>query len=357
MSKPDYLSKLLEVSKNDSATVATDGLLADCDSFVDTGCYALNALMSGSIYKGMPGNKILGLSGDPATGKTYFALSIARNFQKQNPTGIVLYFDSEGAITTDTLSDRGFDLERIAIFPVSTIEEFRNQAKAILVDYNKQEKNTRPPMLMVLDSLGMLSSSKEVEDIEEGKNVRDMTKSGLIRGMFRVLTLELAKANIPMIVTAHSYDQVGTMYPQKVVGGGLGLMYAASTIIMLSKRKERANDEVIGNIIRATLKKGRFAIENRDVELLLNYKEGLHRYYGLVPVAEKYDVLKKVSTRYELPDGSKVFESVLYKNSDKYFTDDLMKKIDEACDKEFTYHSAANTTNNTENVTTNETAN
>ncbi len=209
--KSDYAKKLLELSKNTSASIADDGLLADCDFFVDTGCYALNALISGSIYKGMPGNKIIGLAGDPATGKTYFALSIAYNFQQQDPNALVLYFDSESAITSDMLEGKGFDMERVLIFPVSTIEEFRNQAMAILVDHNKQDPAKRPKLLMVLDSLGMLSSSKEVEDIGDGKNVRDMTKSQLMKGAFRVLTLELAKANVPMIVTAHSYDQIGCL--------------------------------------------------------------------------------------------------------------------------------------------------
>ena len=105
--------------------------------------------------------------------------------------------------------------------------------------------------MFVLDSLGMLSTEKEITDALNDKQVRDMTKSQLTKGAFRMLTLKLGQANIPMIVTNHTYDVIGAYVPTKEMGGGSGLKYAASTIIYLSKKKEKDGTDVVGNLIKA----------------------------------------------------------------------------------------------------------
>ena len=234
------------------------------------------------------------------------------------------------------LEDRGVDVKRIAIMPVATIQEFRTQAVKILDKYLEQKE--RAPMMFVLDSLGNLSTEKEMQDIADGKDTRDMTRAQLIRGAFRVLTLKLGKANVPLIVTNHVYDVVGSYVPMKKMGGGSGLEYAASSIIFLSKKKDKDKDgEVSGAIVKAVLKKARLTIENKQVETLLNYAHGLDPYYGLLDLAEKFGIFKKVSTRYELPDGSKVFESAILKDPEKYFTQEVLEQIDEGCKQEFLY--------------------
>ena len=122
--------------------------------------------------------------------------------------------------------------------------------------------------MFCLDSLGMLSTSKEVDDTEQGKDTRDMTRAQVVKSIFRVLTLKLGKANVPMLVTNHTYDVVGSYVPMKEMGGGSGLKYAASTIIYLSKKKEKDGTEVIGNIIKCETKKSRFTKENVKIETL-----------------------------------------------------------------------------------------
>ena len=191
--------------------------------------------------------------------------------------------------------------------------------------------------MMCLDSLGMLSTTKEVGDISEGKETKDMTRAQLVKGCFRVLTLKLGKAGIPLLVTNHTYKQVGTMFPTDVMGGGSGLQYAASTIIFLSKRKEKEGTDVVGNVIHCKNFKSRLTKENKRVDVLLRYDQGLNRYYGLLELAEKYDIIKKVSTRYEMPDGAKVFGKQIISDPEKYFTDDIMKSLNEAAHKEFSY--------------------
>ena len=332
------LNDLIKESGNKYASIVEDGISgSDVKGFVDTGSYIFNALLSGSIYGGIPDNKIIALAGESATGKTYFTLGVVHKFLTDNPDAVVLYFDTEQAVTSDMIRDRGIDPSRIAIMPVATVESFRHQAISIVDKYNDLPASEKKPMMIVLDSLGMLSTEKEMADTAEGKTTRDMTRAQVIKATFRVLTLKLGAAGIPMIMTNHTYDAVGSMFPTKEMSGGAGLKYAASTIVYLSKKKVKEGTDVIGNIVHCKLFKGRLTKENAMVDVLLNYESGLHPYYGLLTLAEKYGIIKKVSTRYEFPDGTKVYEKSVYKDPEKYFTADIMKKLDEAASKEFCY--------------------
>ena len=329
----DYLDNLLKATGNEFAAKVSDGVEAgDVSGYVDTGSYILNALVSGDIYGGIPSNKITALAGETATGKTFFALGMVKQFLSTNPSGGVLYFESESALTKEMIESRGIDSQRMIILPVTTIQEFTHQAVKVVENHTEDR-----PLMMCLDSLGMLSTTKEVGDISEGKETKDMTRAQLVKGCFRVLTLKLGKAGIPLLVTNHTYKQVGTMFPTDVMGGGSGLQYAASTIIFLSKRKEKEGTDVVGNVIHCKNFKSRLTKENKKVDVLLRYDQGLNRYYGLLELAEKYDIIKKVSTRYEMLDGTKVFGKQILSDPEKYFTDDIMKSLNEAANKEFSY--------------------
>jgi hypothetical protein len=183
----------------------------------------------------------------------------------------------------------------------------------------------------------MLSTSKEMNDGLEGKEVRDMTRSQVIKSVFRTVTLKLGKFSIPLIVTNHTYDVIGAYVPTKEMGGGTGLKYAATTIVYLSKKKEKVDNEVVGNIIHCKLYKGRLTRENKMIDTLLTFDRGLDKYYGLVPLAIKHGIFKKNSTKVELPDGKTVFESQINKNPEKFFTEEVLKAIDAAAAKEFKY--------------------
>jgi RecA/RadA recombinase len=335
----DFLSSIVKSSGNKFASLVSDGLQgSDVSGFVDTGCYVFNGLLSGGIYLGLPNNKILALAGESSTGKTYFTLGIVSKFLKDNPNAVVLYFDSEQAVTSEMFKKRGIDPKRVAVFPVATIEEFRHQAITIVDKYLELPEDDRKPTMIVLDSLGMLSTSKEMNDTAEGKETRDMTRAQIVKSTFRVLTVKLGIAKIPMIMTNHTYQVVGAYVPMSEMGGGTGLKYAASTIVYLSKKKDKnADGEVIGNIVHAKLYKGRFTKENSMVDLRLNYESGLDPYYGLVDIAVEAGIFKKNSTRIELPDGSKVFEKTIYDNPEKYFTKDILDQIDKAVYNKFSY--------------------
>jgi RecA/RadA recombinase len=334
----DFFRNLVKEIKDEETSIASDGVgSAEFGSFIDTGSYALNAVISGSIYGGVPDNKVTAFAGESATGKTFFVLGVVRSFLEKNPHGGVVYYDTEAALTKGMMEDRGIDTTRVIIAEPDTIQKFKTHALKMLDAYSKQDEKTRPPMLFVLDSLGLLSTSKEMEDSLEGKDVRDMTKSQIIKAAFRVLTLKLAKVKVPMIVTNHVYEMVGAYVPTKELGGGSGLKYAASTIAMLSKRKEKDGTDVIGNIVRVKMYKSRLSKEHSQVEVLLTYEKGLDRYYGLLDLAEKYGIFKKSSTRYELPNGKTAFGKQINNNPEDYYTEDVLKALDEAAAKEFKY--------------------
>ena len=334
----DFLKDIAKQAGNEYASIVADGGdLLDVDSYIDTGSYVFNALLSGSIYGGLPSNKITAIAGESATGKTFFVMGMCKNFLDANPDAGVIYFESESAITKQMVIDRGIDPQRMVMFPVTTVQEFRTQALKVLDKYLEQNEADRKPILLCLDSLGMLSTTKEVEDTADGKETRDMTRAQVLKAVFRVLTLKLGRAKVPMVVTNHTYDVVGSMFPTKEMGGGSGLKYAASSIVYLSKKKEKDGTEVIGNIVHCKNQKSRITVENKMVDVRLTYDKGLDKYYGLLDLALKYGIFKNVSTRIELPDGSKTFGKTINNNPEKYFTEDIMKQLDECAEKEFKY--------------------
>ena len=333
-----FLDSVIKDSGNEFAGLVSEGVAAgDITNYVDTGSYIFNALVSGSLFGGLPSNKVTALAGESSTGKTFFALSVVRNFLASNPDGGVIYFETESAISRDMIESRGIDSSRMVLFPVATIEEFRTQACRIVDKYLKEPKDKRQPMMFVLDSLGMLSTSKEMDDISNDKQVRDMTKSQLIKGAFRVLTLKLGQASIPMIVTNHTYDVIGSYVPAKEMGGGTGLKYAASTIIYLGKKKEKDGTELVGNIIKCEAKKSRLSKEGSKVETRLFFDDrGLDKYYGLLELGEKHGVFKRVGNRIAI-GGSNVYPKSILSDPEKYFTDEVMAKLEEAAKQEFSY--------------------
>ena len=333
-----FIKDLVKASGNEYANIVAEGVSAgDVDSFVDTGSYIFNALLSGSLYGGLPANKITAIAGESATGKTFFALGMCKQFLEDNPDSAVIYFESESAITKEMIEERGIDSNRMIIVPVVTVQEFRQQAISILDKYLETDESKRPPMMFCLDSLGMLSTTKEIEDTAAGKETRDMTRAQIVKGAFRVLTLKLGRAKVPMIVTNHTYDVIGSMFPTKEMGGGSGLKYAASSIVYLSKKKEKEGTEVIGNIIHCKNAKSRLTVENRIVDVRLTYDKGLDRYYGLLDLALDSGVFEKQSTRVLLPTGKTEFGKTINNNPEKYFTEDVMEKLELVVNGYFKY--------------------
>ena len=331
----DFLKEIVKEIGNEYTQLASD--IDETEKYVDTGSYIFNGLVSGSIFGGVSSNKITAIAGESSTGKTFFSLAVVKNFLDSNPDGYCLYFDTEAAVNKSLLTDRGIDLNRLVVINVVTIEEFRGKALKAVDKYLQMPIEDRKPCMFVLDSLGMLSTEKEITDALNDKQVRDMTKSQLVKGAFRMLTLKLGQANVPLIVTNHTYDVIGAYVPTKEMGGGSGLKYAASTIIYLSKKKEKDGKEIIGNIIKAKTHKSRLSKENKTVEIRLYYDDrGLDRYYGLLELGEIGGLWKNVAGRYEI-GGKKLYAKQILAEPETYFTSEVMQALDEIAQKEFSY--------------------
>ena len=334
-----FFKDIVKEIDNDYAGLLSDGSIGDIGGYIDSGSYIFNALVSGSVYGGIPSNKVTAIAGESSTGKTFFCLGMVQSFLANDPEAGVIYFESESAISKQMIEERGIDSQRMMLVPVTTVQEFRTQAIKILDKYLEQKAEDRKPLMFVLDSLGMLSTSKELADSADGKDTRDMTRAQVVKAIFRVLTLKLGKANVPMVVTNHTYDVVGAYVPTKEMGGGSGLKYAASTIIYLSKSKEKDGKEVVGNIIKAKAAKSRLTKENSLVETRLFYDaRGLDKYYGLLELGEKYGVFERKGNRVVVGESS-VYPSVILASPEKYFTEEIMAQLEEAARKEFGYGS------------------
>jgi RecA/RadA recombinase len=334
----DFFKSFIDDFDDPDTALAVDGKSpAEFSGFIDTGSYILNAAVSGSLFRGIPNNKAIVFAGESTTGKTYFALGILRNFLDTDPRARGFIFDTEAAITQEMLVERGIDPARVAISAPQHIQHFRNTASKLLDKYAELAPKDRFPALLILDSLSMLPSRKEVEDTKEESDKKDMSKPGEIKGTFRILRLKLAKVGMPMLVTNHVYVNIGGYGNQKTVAGGSGAIYASDSIVMLSKRAEKIDDERVGSVVHVSMLKSRLSREGTKVDTRILYDGGLDRYYGLLTLAEDAGLFKKVAGKYELPDGSKQFEKTINRNPAKFFTKDILDTLDAYVATKFRY--------------------
>ena len=334
--KNEFISGLISAIGDDVA-VSMDAL-PDTLTTMDTGSYSLNALLGADIFKGPPVT-IIGLAGDPSTGKTFFAVCLAKLFLDTHPNSVVIYYESEQALFKQMMVARGIDPRRIVLVDVETVQQFRSKIMNAIKKIAEEENP--PKVMMILDSLGMLSTTKEVTDMEAGKETKDMTRPGLIRGAFRAFTKKLGKLEIPMIVTNHTYDVIGNMFVTKEMGGGGGLKFAASCIVHLSKAQDAegtgADKEIKGAIITCKLMKGRFSKEKKKVKVRITFENGLDRYYGLIDLAAKAGLWTKAAKGWNIGLEKPVTEKAILKDPEKYFTLEVLNKINDYVKVEFAY--------------------
>jgi RecA/RadA recombinase len=343
------LKKLIKKIDNPYATIAIDGIIGgDIKNYVNSGSYILNAILSGDIYKGFAAGKVTALAGRKGSGKSFILFKTVQQFLDENPDNLFILFESEGAVTQNMLRERGIDMERVLCAPIMTVEELRNQSITILDQFKEMED--RPNILIGLDSLGMLSTEFEIKTASENTNKADMGKRAqLIKSVFRTITLRLGIMNIPMIITNHTYSTMD-MYSPDVMGGGSGLEFAASTIIFLGKFADKETIKgkkvLVGNIVRCTVHKGRLTVEGSFGDILINFKTGINKYFGLLELAIEYKLIHRSGSNYYL--GKKVDDEKLlakskkelYNNADSIFDEDLLNLLNDAAGEKYKYGSA-----------------
>ena len=307
MAKND-LSHLKDIFKsvddlNPDAAVLDAATLSTADDWIDTGSYALNAIISGSLYKGIPGGRITGFAGPSMAGKTLIMNKIMANAQKKGYIPVI--WDSEVAVDKRSAEGAGMDTSRVKYYPVETIEDCRNQMCAFLDNVIKAD-NPDLKFIIAIDSLGNLASAKEIKDTAAGKDAADVgQRAKAIKSMMRTLTYKAAKAKVPVLFSNHVYEGM-EMFPTlvKSQSGGKGPIYLASVLVQLSTRNEKSSENpneqsvaIAHNISGVTL--GAMTVKNRFVpsylktELYLNFKSGLDKHTGLFDIAEAFGVIEK----------------------------------------------------------------
>jgi RecA/RadA recombinase len=299
---------------NPDAAFLDENTLSTVTEWIDTGCMALNAIISGSLYGGVPMGRITGFAGPQACGKTLMVNKIMANAQKKGMH--VVYFDTENALDRDMATNLGCDASKIKHCPIEIIEDCRNQIVKFLKTIIQSKLQGK--VLIAIDSLGNLISTREAKVIEDGKDSADMgARAVSLKSMLRAITHTAAKANCPIIFTNHIYDNPGAMYPTLVKNqsGGSGPLYMSSVLVQMSTKQERtgksdnknASDEVTpiskdvnGLTMRALTTKNRFIPPFLECEMYLNFRKGLSKYSGLLEMAEGYNVISKQGHRYVL---------------------------------------------------------
>ena len=277
----DLDKELSKINGFETGSILSENTFSEVDEWIPTGNYLLNAQLSGTLFGGIPNTRSLGLMGDPGTGKSFVCLNVAREAQKKGYD--VIYCDTEGAIDKSSAIKFGIDANKVRYQPIKTVTEFQTFV-ANLLELVKKAKTggANPKIMLILDSLGMLSTDKELRDALEGKNAADMgAKAKELRKLFRVITLDLTAAKIPLVCTNHVYAG-GGFFPTKESSGGDGPIFAMSVISFLSKAqlKEGNSSTKTGIIVTSNLKKSRFTIPE-PVKFHISFANGMNPYVGL----------------------------------------------------------------------------
>ena len=295
----DKLDKL-----NPEAKLLSESSLSTVTEWHDTGCMVLNAIISGSLYGGLPMGRITGFAGPSQAGKTYITNKILAKAQQAGIMPVI--FDTEMAVDEAACRAVGLDPTKVKYVPVQTVEECRNQLVSFLDSVHEAKMHGK--FIVCIDSLGNLASQKEIDDVEKGKTAMDMgTRAKGLKSMMRTLTFKAAKANVTVLFVNHTYDDPGAMFPTlvKSQSGGKGPVYLSSVLVQLAKRDEKkdvnnSNDEILpeankysGVTLRALTIKNRFIPPFLEGEMYLNFKTGLDMYSGLREMAINHGVHTK----------------------------------------------------------------
>lgn len=332
------LKKLIKVTKNEYASVVADGTFNDIKMRYSTGSYILNALLSADIFGGFPNNRIISFNAPPASGKSYIAQSCAVQFLNSNPNNMVVYVDSEGTQDKDTLTSMGLDAKRTVLLPIQTIEDLQFQVLKILGMLKETPKAERDSILFIIDSLGHLSTNKNLADRNEGATTMDMTMQKLKKEFFRNVTLDLTLLQCPMIVVNHTYQSIGFISKQEIAGGS-GMQYSSSANFVFQKSQGKEGDLRVGTIVTAKSEKNRFTREGTKVTILIRFNGGLDLYHGLAEHAINAGVLVKKDKKLYFSDTpTATFNAIdLARKPSDFWTMPRLNAVNEHIKTAFTY--------------------
>jgi len=355
----DNIFKKLD-AMNSEATMLDENALSNVDTWYDTGCYALNAILGGSCRKGgIPKGRIVGFSGESMTGKTFVVNKILDNAQKQGVIPVI--FDTEFAIDESSTKGVGLDASKTKYVPVYTVDQCRNQISGFLdsvIESNQQGK-----FIISIDSLGNLSSQKEIDDIAKDKSAMDMgLRAKSLKSMLRTLTYKAGKAGVTILFTNHTYADPGAMFPTlvKTQSGGSGPVYMASILVQLAKRNEKEGEgdsgalktdklaeanKYSGVTLRALTVKNRFVPPFLEAEMYLSFKSGLNKYSGLLQMAAARGIVEQTGSTYlvgvdsgKYKKGDKLGYAKNFVKDASFFEDFIIPELDKKLAEDYKYN-------------------
>ena len=334
---------------NPDATYLSDSPLSEVTDWISSDCYALNAIMSGSVYRAVPVGRIVTFYGLQSTGKTLILNKIIANAMKQGFSRAV-YFDSEMALDMGVAERLGCDPSKIKHAPIEIIEDCKNQIITLLTKII--EIGAKNKIIIAIDSLGNMNAQKEFNDVEKEKSASDMgLRAKSLTSLMRMLTYRAAKAGTPVLCTNHVYENPTELHPGmiKKQTGGLKPLYIASILVQLAVTNNKLEDDpkaaasilgdrISGVTLRALTAKNRFIppfISAEGIEI--NFKTGLNKYKGLLDLAEKYGMILRDGNAYQMKNGTSIGYAPTFEDKAEFWENGPLQELDGLIQKDLTY--------------------
>lgn len=303
---------------------ATDAL--PVIGWLDSGNYALNWAISGQLLRGWPLGRTAELSGDPGTGKSFLVARAVAMAQQQDPVGVGLLEDAEGAWDMDNTRRLGVDTDALAVAHSTTVQQHLAVAKAFCETYERTKQ--KGPGVIVLDSIALLSTDHE-QKVELDKP--DMSKAKELRTFYRLMLHRIAKHPIIHLATNHTIANIGNMFQPRTTGGGGGPKFAASIRLDLravSKIPAKGSDdknskEYIGVICTVFVEKNRITAPWKRVQLAIPFNQPISRASGLIALLTDLGVLQ-VKGNFLFHGSAKIGRAYSSKNREHFLRQDEM---------------------------------
>lgn len=274
------LDKMLKSGSKNGASVLSESLYFNNTEFTPTNLPILNIAFSGSLKGGLTSGLTI-LAGESKTFKSALALYCLKSYLDRYKDAIGVLYDSEFGITPDYIKSFGIDPSRVIHIPVEHVEQLKFDIVKKLDAINRGER-----VFFLVDSIGQISSKKEVEDAIDEKSVADMTRAKSLRSLLRLVTIQLNTKNVPCIMINHVYQSIGGMYPSTVIPGGTAVTYSANQIFVITKAQEKATDGSLdGWKFTINIFKSRFVKEKAKLPFTVLYEKGIQMTSGLLDIA------------------------------------------------------------------------
>ena len=302
--KSSLLDKMKNAGTSAHASILNQSIFLQDTDQTSTNIPMVNAALSGSVYGGLSSGFTL-ISGESKSFKTSFALVMASSYMKKHKDSVVLFYDSEFGSPNSYFKHFGVDTSKVIHIPMENIDSFSTDILQRIEEIDRKDK-----VMIIIDSIGNVASSKEVDDTLEGKTTVDMTRAKKLKALFRMLSTKLIMKDIPVIGITHVYKEMG-LFPKNVVSGGTGAVYAANTVWIISRRKIKntASKDLEGHEFVINIEKSRFVKEKSKIPITVKYDEsGIEQFSGLLELAvEGGYITKGGAGYYKLADGEEKY--------------------------------------------------